>query len=49
MALTRAEFFHILNHVQFQRPSGEITSSVFRVGTSATDPRIAQLTLKWFL
>jgi len=43
----RAEFFNIFNHTQFNNPSGNFDSSTFGVVTSASAPRIGQLSLKF--
>jgi hypothetical protein len=43
----RAEFFNIFNHTQFNNPNGNFASSNFGVVTSARDPRIGQLSLKF--
>ena len=43
----RAEFFNIFNHAQFRNPSGNFSSGNFGVVTSARDPRIGQLSLKF--
>jgi len=43
----RAEFFNIFNHTQFNNPSGDFSNSTFGVVTSARDPRIGQLSLKF--
>ncbi|HEX4165663.1 MAG TPA: hypothetical protein VHZ55_09315, partial [Bryobacteraceae bacterium] len=43
----RAEFFNIFNHAQFNNPSGNFSSSTFGIVTSARDPRIGQLSLKF--
>jgi hypothetical protein len=43
----RAEFFNIFNHTQFNNPTGDFSSSQFGVVTSAHDPRIGQLSLKF--
>jgi len=43
----RAEFFNMFNHTQFNGPSGNYDSSTFGVVTSARDPRIGQLSLKF--
>ncbi len=43
----RVEAFNLFNHAQFYNPSGEINSSTFGVVTSARDPRIMQLGLKF--
>jgi hypothetical protein len=42
----RAEFFNVFNHVQFNNPVGDFSSSNFGDITSARDPRIGQLALK---
>jgi hypothetical protein len=42
----RAEFFNVLNHAQFNNPSGNFSSSNFGVVTSARAPRIGQMSLK---
>ena len=44
----RGEFFNIFNHAQFSNPSGNISSSNFGVVTSARDPRIGQVSAKFF-
>jgi hypothetical protein len=43
----RAEFFNIFNHAQFNNPNGNYASSLFGVVTSAKDPRIGQMSLKF--
>jgi hypothetical protein len=44
----RAEAFNIFNHAQFMNPSGNIDNTgVFGFVTSARDPRIMQLALKF--
>ncbi|HXH50840.1 MAG TPA: TonB-dependent receptor [Terriglobia bacterium] len=43
----RAEFFNAFNHAQFNNPSGSFTSSNFGFVTSARDPRIIQMALKF--
>ena len=43
----RVEAFNLFNHAQFNNPTGEINSSTFGVVTSARDPRIMQLGLKF--
>jgi hypothetical protein len=43
----RAEFFNIFNHAQFKNPSGNFSSGNFGVVTSARDPRIGQLSMKF--
>ncbi len=44
----RAEFFNIFNHAQFSNPNGNISSSNFGVVTSARDPRIGQVSAKFY-
>jgi hypothetical protein len=43
----RAEFFNMFNHTQFGNPNGNFFSSNFGVVTSARDPRIGQVSLKF--
>jgi hypothetical protein len=43
----RAEFFNAFNHTQFNNPSGNFSSSNFGVVTSARDPRIGQMSMKF--
>jgi hypothetical protein len=43
----RGEFFNIFNHAQFNNPSGDFSSSLFGVVTSARDPRIGQVSGKF--
>jgi hypothetical protein len=43
----RAEFFNTFNHAQFNNPNGNITSGIFGLVTSAANPRIGQLALKF--
>jgi Carboxypeptidase regulatory-like domain len=43
----RAEFYNIFNHTNFNNPNGNISSDTFGVVTSARDPRIGQLSLKF--
>jgi len=43
----RAEFFNAFNHTQFNNPSGNFSSSTFGVVTTARDPRIGQMSLKF--
>src|SRR5262249_13029072 len=45
--LIRGEAFNLLNHVNFNNPSGNIGSAVFGRVTSAKDPRLIQLTLRY--
>jgi Carboxypeptidase regulatory-like domain/TonB dependent receptor len=42
----RAEFFNVFNHVNFNGPSNNVSSSAFGRITSAGDPRILQLAMK---
>jgi Carboxypeptidase regulatory-like domain len=44
----RAEFFNIFNHAQFNNPNGNINSGQFGQVTSARDPRIGQVSAKFF-
>ncbi len=44
----RIEFFNIFNHAQFKNPGGDITNSNFGIVTQARDPRIGQVSLKFF-
>lgn len=44
----RAEFFNIFNHTQFTNPGGDISGSQFGQVTSARDPRIGQLSAKFY-
>jgi hypothetical protein len=44
----RVEFFNIFNHAQFKNPSGNINDSTFATVTSARDPRIGQISLKFY-
>jgi Carboxypeptidase regulatory-like domain len=44
----RIEFFNIFNHAQFMNPSGNISSSSFGVVTNARDPRIGQVSAKFY-
>jgi hypothetical protein len=43
----RGEFFNIFNHTQFELPQGDIINSSFGFVTSARDPRIGQLAMKF--
>ena len=43
----RGEFFNIFNHTQFNNPSGNFSSSLFGVVTSARTPRIGQVSAKF--
>jgi len=44
----RIEFFNIFNHAQFTNPSGNINDSSFGIVTNARDPRIGQVSAKFF-
>jgi hypothetical protein len=44
----RGEFFNIFNHAQFYNPSGNISSDSFGNVTNARDPRIGQVSAKFF-
>jgi Carboxypeptidase regulatory-like domain len=44
----RIEFFNIFNHAQFTNPSGDVDSSSFGVVTNARDPRIGQVSAKFY-
>ncbi len=44
----RAEAFNIFNHAQFYNPDGDFNDSTFGVVTSARDPRIGQLSMKFY-
>ncbi len=44
----RIEFFNIFNHAQFIGPTGNISSSTFGVVTNARDPRIGQVSAKFY-
>ena len=44
----RAEFYNIFNHAQFGSPEGDVINSSFGFVTSARDPRIGQLAIKFF-
>ncbi|MEO6909928.1 MAG: carboxypeptidase-like regulatory domain-containing protein [Edaphobacter sp.] len=43
----RAEAFNVLNHTQFGPPSGSVTSSTFGIITSAINPRVLQVAVKY--
>jgi hypothetical protein len=43
----RFEAFNLLNHAQFQTPTGLINSSAFGVVTGANDPRVMQVAAKF--
>ena len=44
----RVEFFNIFNHTQFTNPGGDITGSSFGIVTNARDPRIGQISAKFY-
>ena len=44
----RADLFNIFNHAQFMNPGGNITGSSFGIVTNARDPRIGQLSAKFY-
>src|SRR5258708_25184620 len=44
----RVEFFNIFNHAQFRNPGGDITSPNFGIVTNARDPRIGQVSAKFY-
>jgi hypothetical protein len=44
----RVEFFNIFNHAQFRNPSGNINDSTFATVTQARDPRIGQVSAKFY-
>jgi hypothetical protein len=44
----RLEFFNIFNHAQFLNPGGNITGSSFGIVTQARDPRIGQISAKFY-
>jgi hypothetical protein len=44
----RFELFNIFNHAQFKNPNGDITNSSFGVVTNARDPRIGQVSAKFY-
>jgi hypothetical protein len=44
----RLEFFNIFNHAQFKNPTGNIDDSNFGIVTSARDPRIGQISAKFY-
>jgi hypothetical protein len=44
----RAEFFNIFNHTQFGGPNGNASSSRFGLVSSARDPRIGQVSAKFY-
>jgi hypothetical protein len=44
----RFEFFNIFNHAQFMNPSGNISDSSFGLVTNTRDPRIGQVSAKFY-
>jgi carboxypeptidase family protein len=44
----RIEFFNIFNHAQFMNPGGNITDSSFGIVSNARDPRIGQVSAKFY-
>jgi hypothetical protein len=44
----RVEFFNIFNHAQFKNPTGNIDDSNFGIVTQARDPRIGQISAKFY-
>jgi Carboxypeptidase regulatory-like domain len=44
----RIEFFNIFNHAQFKNPTGNINDSSFGIVTNARDPRIGQVSAKFY-
>jgi hypothetical protein len=44
----RLEFFNIFNHAQFFNPTGNISDTGFGIVTKARDPRIGQLSAKFY-
>jgi hypothetical protein len=44
----RIEFFNIFNHAQFMNPGGDISQSNFGIVTNARDPRIGQVSAKFY-
>ena len=44
----RVEFFNIFNHAQFKNPGGDITSGNFGIVSNARDPRIGQVSFKFY-
>jgi Carboxypeptidase regulatory-like domain len=44
----RFEFFNIFNHAQFKNPSGDVNNSSFGIVTNARDPRIGQVSAKFY-
>jgi hypothetical protein len=44
----RIEFFNIFNHAQFKNPGGDFSGSNFGIVTNARDPRIGQVSAKFY-
>jgi hypothetical protein len=44
----RVEFFNIFNHAQFLNPDGFVTDSGFGIVSNARDPRIGQVSAKFY-
>jgi hypothetical protein len=44
----RLEFFNVFNHAQFMNPTGNINDSNFGIVTQARDPRIGQVSAKFY-
>jgi hypothetical protein len=44
----RIEFFNVFNHAQFFNPGGDISGSSFGIVTNARDPRIGQVSAKFY-
>ncbi|MGA2814077.1 MAG: hypothetical protein ABSG16_21975, partial [Candidatus Acidiferrum sp.] len=44
----RIEFFNIFNHAQFMNPDGNISDTNFGIITNARDPRIGQVSAKFY-
>jgi hypothetical protein len=44
----RVEFFNIFNHAQFMNPDGNISDASFGIVTQARDPRIGQVSAKFY-
>jgi hypothetical protein len=44
----RLEFFNIFNHAQFMNPTGDISNASFGIVTNARDPRIGQVSAKFY-
>jgi hypothetical protein len=44
----RLEFFNIFNHAQFINPTGNISDTGFGIVTNARDPRIGQVSAKFY-